>query len=723
MKHIWQITLLLSIIVSNVTLFAAQDPDKPHARTGTQAEQAEPASKRQRTEEEQSSLSLASEVAMHEAPVSAPQAVSTEEQRSEFWNAIKTDNVQKIVAHFTQFPQDIELKNEGLTTLMFAIRHTSFQSFLEILNRVSQENISKGFLDEGKDSSEQEEDDDEDDDEDTGGYNDRAKETALFYAARKKNPLFAQLLLERGARVDVGNKHGTTPLMRASEDVNVETIKLLLLHGANINAVNSFNSNALHVFIYSLDNGHSGYGCYRLDQKHKETLQLLLDRGINIDQEDCGGNTPLMLAASGGLYEVVVTLVEASADITVLNKKKQQAIDVARRALEQRKGNKHSAGNTMFYYKKIVQCLSKPLEYTRAREAERELLALPKVVTDIIGGYFTGSTEFQQDLLNDIKYAIRSNDTSRLIELLNESPQAISKTDEGVDTPLTFAIKWEKSLAVEIILGILDKRINKQIERLDKGIKGMKDSLDSLRNIKKDALLTDEQIKIIKEKLALKRQNLGFYHWMDKAFAQINIATAQGKAALIQLDTRTNYHIGRHYTEKIQELNQEKQGLLLEQNKELSHALGVARSLSNQEVQSRANQEIIELVDARLHPEVPSAPSVPASANVLPLNMLPLELIQQLKLHTKAAIEQVGLHLKDHPEDLNGVDRFGNTPLMIAAEGEDEVLIATLLELGANRTLRNNAEESAFDLVDQRAAPEANEARRQLLERLKNMLR
>jgi len=718
MKHIWQITLLLSIIVSNVTLFAAQDPDKPHARTGAQAEQAEPASKRQRTEAESPSLSLASEVAMHEVPASA--AVSTDEQKKEFWEAIACDNVEKVIAHLNQFPQDIQIRveDEFSTPLMYAITKNSFESFVEILKRTTAENINVyGDGNVVKDSDEY-----------------LTDWTALMYAAKNKNSQFVTKLLGRGARLDIHDDEGNTPFNVAMRHSTLEVLKILLEHDKDDN-ISDYH--ILEDFINDLPhcyyNDNSKW-YFQLKPQQKKILQLLLENGAPVNKQDEDEWTPLMLAASWGMYDVVVVLVQGGANLMLTNDEGERAIDIAKDCMEDKidEGTKimeekekaaqqerwQYISNSVFWYKKIIQFLENPLMNECRIKAQRRLAKrhqFPDVLADIVGQYLAGSDKPDQGMLNDIKHYIRSDNQQKLIEILNNRPSMLAVTDEVGDTPLSFAIKWEKPIAVETILGIFDNRV----ANLDGKIKELQDFSDSLRDIKENETNND-QLDAIEKQLTLKNKKLA-EGAIDTIF--IYRAAARGKAALIQLDTEINNKLIQKHTEDIRNFNIEKEELLKEHNTQFEHALAIARALNNQEVQSPANQEIIELLYSRLYPEVPSASLAPASASVLPLNMLPLEFIQQLKLHTKAAIENVGLHLKDHPEDLNGVDRFGNTPLMMAAEGEDEILIATLLELGANRTLRNNGGESAFDLVDQRAAPEANEARKQLLERLKNMLR
>ncbi len=83
------------------------------------------------------------------------------------------------------------------------------------------------------------------------------------------------LLLERGARqkskashLEIKDRHGYTPLLKAAKDGNEDVVKLLLNRGAQIEASAKDGMTALHWASY---NGHD------------VTVKLLLDRGAQIE--------------------------------------------------------------------------------------------------------------------------------------------------------------------------------------------------------------------------------------------------------------------------------------------------------------------------------------------------------------------------------------------------------------------------------------------------------
>lgn len=71
-------------------------------------------------------------------------------------------------------------------------------------------------------------------------------ETALHHAAARCVDT-VRLLLQNGANANVASKgHGTTPLIVAAFAAEPEAVKLLIAHGANVNAIESDGKSALY---------------------------------------------------------------------------------------------------------------------------------------------------------------------------------------------------------------------------------------------------------------------------------------------------------------------------------------------------------------------------------------------------------------------------------------------------------------------------------------------
>lgn len=104
-----------------------------------------------------------------------------------------------------------------------------------------------------------------------------------------------RLLLEAGASPDVTIINSDPVVVTAArEATSVGILELLLDYGADTNAVNDNGSNAL------LTAAQCG---------PVETVQMLVDRGVNLGCQDHAGNTPLLLAIMNGQRLVAEYLV------------------------------------------------------------------------------------------------------------------------------------------------------------------------------------------------------------------------------------------------------------------------------------------------------------------------------------------------------------------------------------------------------------------------------
>ena len=117
--------------------------------------------------------------------------------------------------------------------------------------------------------------------------------TALHAAADRGQAAAAQVLIEHGAKVDLKDADGFTPLHvtgtqpsgkpqpKASEAGRNDVAVLLLNRGANANATTSHGDNALHCAVNS-DNA--------------TLVRILLERGADSAHRDDDGYTPVDLA-------------------------------------------------------------------------------------------------------------------------------------------------------------------------------------------------------------------------------------------------------------------------------------------------------------------------------------------------------------------------------------------------------------------------------------------
>ena len=153
--------------------------------------------------------------------------------------------------------------------------------------------------------------------------------TPLIRAARAADNKSVELLLEHGALVDLPNARGHTPLLIVSgidwpaeptrgryktEDASIETIKILLAHGADINAISGDPAKRAVVQIDGPERGAALEAASRgarlvdgqtaLHAASKEgwnkIAKFLIDSGIRQQVVDSSGRTPYDLAM--GIY-------------------------------------------------------------------------------------------------------------------------------------------------------------------------------------------------------------------------------------------------------------------------------------------------------------------------------------------------------------------------------------------------------------------------------------
>ncbi|MES0490291.1 MAG: ankyrin repeat domain-containing protein [Leptospirales bacterium] len=132
-----------------------------------------------------------------------------------------------------------------------------------------------------------------------------ADESILFHSVNGYGDGILRAL-KKGANVNSkdikAGDEGETPLLKAAANGDVETVKLLLEHGADINAIDDRAESAL------LSASYLG---------HYELVKFLIENGANIENPGNKGYTPLYVAAYKGYYNIVDLLLQKGANIHV----------------------------------------------------------------------------------------------------------------------------------------------------------------------------------------------------------------------------------------------------------------------------------------------------------------------------------------------------------------------------------------------------------------------
>ncbi len=132
--------------------------------------------------------------------------------------------------------------------------------------------------------------------------------TLLDVAVAKNNLQMVKLLLTHGADINAQIVLGLTPLNRAVNRDNLQMVKFLLAHGADAKK----DVTALHEAIY---------------KGNKKMIELLLAHGADINAKDINGSTALYTAVSIGdrltstNEEIVQLLLAHGADVNAKNNK------------------------------------------------------------------------------------------------------------------------------------------------------------------------------------------------------------------------------------------------------------------------------------------------------------------------------------------------------------------------------------------------------------------
>jgi ankyrin repeat protein len=137
-------------------------------------------------------------------------------------------------------------------------------------------------------------------------------------AAASRHPECLKLLLESGAPAWSQWDDYKPAMLAASESGDLESVQLLLDHGASPNVETAWVFNAVHTPLLAA-----------ASSDHEEVVEVLLANGASPACIDSAGSTPLLQAASTGNARIVNMLLDNGADINKKNLAGRNATEIA----------------------------------------------------------------------------------------------------------------------------------------------------------------------------------------------------------------------------------------------------------------------------------------------------------------------------------------------------------------------------------------------------------
>lgn len=122
--------------------------------------------------------------------------------------------------------------------------------------------------------------------------------------------------------------HGYTPFMRAARSADVETMKLLIAHGADPNKAADDRNTPLIVAGAGMGSRFQG-GEDKPEADFVECMTLLVASGADVNAVNDRGDTALHGAAARGADQIVQFLAEHGAKFDIKNKQERTPLDVA----------------------------------------------------------------------------------------------------------------------------------------------------------------------------------------------------------------------------------------------------------------------------------------------------------------------------------------------------------------------------------------------------------
>ncbi len=143
----------------------------------------------------------------------------------------------------------------------------------------------------------------------------------LVNAAYKGDKEKVEALLASGVNANVTQLGGKTALINAALQSHIDIVQVLLEKGADADLADRQKTTPLIAAVLSYANNQD-------ESQIKKMIEMLIAKGANVNAQNIGGQTALMLAGHEGLLEVVKVLLAAGADCKIENAFGQKAKDL-----------------------------------------------------------------------------------------------------------------------------------------------------------------------------------------------------------------------------------------------------------------------------------------------------------------------------------------------------------------------------------------------------------
>jgi ankyrin repeat protein len=151
----------------------------------------------------------------------------------------------------------------------------------------------------------------------------------LLVSLNAKKPAVAKLLIEKGAVVTRKDPTGQTALHIATESGDIDTVKLLIAKGADVNAATNPRQGDRMGILQRPPTGQQTPLMIAARVNRPDIMKVLVDAGANPKMHATDGSTLLMAAAAGGHIESVKYAFELDPDIKAMTDRQETVMHAA----------------------------------------------------------------------------------------------------------------------------------------------------------------------------------------------------------------------------------------------------------------------------------------------------------------------------------------------------------------------------------------------------------